>query len=59
MVLGLHRKMVDDMTEQELQAFGALFREYCKQEISKGHCEPDCCDICPINDAYNKVFNGE
>lgn len=47
------------MTEQELQAFGALFREYCKQEISKGHCEPDCCDICPINDAYNKVFNGE
>jgi len=45
------------MTEQELQAFKDLFRKYCNQKICDGYCEPDCCDICPINAAYDEIFN--
>jgi len=45
-----------DMTKHELQLFQELFGKYCKQEIGRGHCEPDCCDTCPITDAYNEIF---
>lgn len=23
----------------------------------RGHCEPDCCDFCPVNSAYDEIFN--
>ena len=45
------------MTEKELRTFKKLFSKYCRQEISKGHCEEDCCDICPVNNAYDEIFN--
>lgn len=34
-----------------------LFSQYCRQEINRGHCEPDCCDLCPVNSAYDEIFN--
>ena len=40
-----------------MQAFKELFSKYCRQEINKGHCEEDCCDICPVNNAYDEIFN--
>lgn len=37
--------------------FSKLFSQYCRQEINRGHCEPDCCDFCPVNSAYDEIFN--
>lgn len=45
------------MSKKEMLVFDKLFRQYCRQEISRGHCEPDCCDFCPINSAYHEIFN--
>lgn len=45
------------MSKEEMQVFRKLFRQYCRQEINRGHCEPDCCDCCPVNSAYDEIFN--
>ena len=45
------------MTGQEMQTFKELFSKYCRQEINKGHCEADSCDICSINNAYEEIFD--
>lgn len=45
------------MSREEMQVFRELFSKYCRQEINKGHCEVDCCDICPVNNAYDEIFN--
>lgn len=45
------------MNKEDMQAFRELFSKYCRQEINKGHCEADCCDICPVNGAYDEIFN--
>lgn len=45
------------MSEEETTAFGTLFSKYCRQEISKGHCEADACEFCPVNQAYDEIFN--
>lgn len=45
------------MSKEEMQAFRELFSKYCRQEINRGHCEPDCCDFCPVNSAYDEIFN--
>lgn len=45
------------MSKEEMQVFSKLFSQYCRQEINRGHCEPDCCDLCPINSAYDEIFN--
>lgn len=44
------------MTEQEVNKFQELFSKYCKQEVKAGHCEPDTCDACPVNIAYDEIF---
>lgn len=44
------------MTEEELQLFKELFSKYCRQEISKGHCTDDSCELCPVNSAYDEIF---
>ena len=41
----------------ERKAFRKLFSKYCRQEINKGHCEPDGCEFCPVNSAYDEIFN--
>lgn len=43
------------MSKEEMQVFSKLFSQYCRQEINRGHCEPDCCDLCPINSAYGVI----
>lgn len=45
------------MNKEEMQAFRELFSKYCRQEINKRHCEADSCDICPVNSAYDEIFN--
>lgn len=45
------------MNKEEMQVFRELFSKYCRQEINKGHCEADCCDLCPVNNAYDEIFN--
>lgn len=45
------------MSKEEMQVFSKLFSKYCRQEINRGHCEPDCCDFCPVNSAYDEIFN--
>ena len=45
------------MNKEEMHAFRELFSKYCRQEINKGHCEADSCDICPVNSAYDEIFN--
>jgi hypothetical protein len=44
------------MTAEEKATFKGLFAKYCRQEINKGHCQEDCCDICPVNNAYDEIF---
>ena len=44
------------LTSDEMQTFEDLFNKYCRQEVLKGHCEPDCCDICPVNGAHYEIF---
>lgn len=38
------------MSKEEMQVFSKLFSQYCRQEINRGHCEPDC-------SAYDEIFN--
>ena len=45
------------MTKEELQQFKGLFRTYCHEEICKGHCADDSCDLCPVNSAYDEIFH--
>lgn len=45
------------MTKEELQQFKGLFRKYCHEEICKGHCNDDSCELCPVNSAYDEIFH--
>lgn len=45
------------MTNDELQQFKGLFRKYCHEEICKGHCNDDSCELCPVNSAYDAIFH--
>lgn len=45
------------MTAQEKQTFKELFSKYCRQEINAGHCDADGCEWCPIDKAYDEIFN--
>ncbi len=45
------------MNKEEMQTFRVLFIKYCRQEINKGHCEADSCEFCPVNNAYDEIFN--
>ena len=49
--------MISMMSKEDMQMFSKLFSQYCRQEINRGHCEPDCCDLCPVNSAYDEIFN--
>lgn len=45
------------MTNDELQQFKGLFRKYCHEEICKGHCNDDSCELCPVNSASDEIFH--
>lgn len=44
------------MTNKEIQDFKAMFRKYCRREISAGRCTPDTCNICKVNNTYEEIF---
>ena len=45
------------MNEQEIKTFKDFFSKYCNQEVAKGHCDNNSCTNCPINAAYEEIFN--
>lgn len=47
----------DDEQRRNAGVQQTVFSKYCRQEINRGHCEPDCCDFCPVNSAYDEIFN--
>lgn len=44
------------LTPDEKAEFKKLFSKYCRQEIDKGHCSDNECELCPINKAYDEIF---
>lgn len=47
------------MDEQKQSDFKMLFSDYCKSQMNAGTCEPDGCEFCCINAAYNKIFGAD
>ncbi len=45
------------MSEEDITQFKELFSKYCRQEINAGHCTDDSCELCPINRAYEEIFD--
>ena len=45
------------LSPDDVAQFRALFSRYCRGEINANRCEPDCCDTCPINRAYEDIFD--
>ena len=48
-----------DMNETELQVFKILFSRYCRYEVNGGHCTDGDCEFCPVNQAYERIFNSK
>lgn len=46
------------MNEADKQTFKTLFRDYCRSQINAGRCSEDDCEFCPVDGAYEKIFNG-
>lgn len=46
------------MNETDKQTFKTLFSDYCRSQINAGRCSEDDCEFCPVDDAYEKIFNG-
>lgn len=36
--------------------FKTMFSNYCHNEVEAGNCEPDECQWCCINQAWNRIF---
>ena len=47
------------MNETELQVFKILFSKYCRCEVNDGHCTDGDCEFCPVNQAYERIFNSK
>lgn len=45
------------LTEAEAQQFRALFSKYCRGEMNANRCEADSCEWCPVNKAYEEIFD--
>lgn len=45
------------MTDTQISAFKALFSNYCHEQVNQCHCDDNDCEFCPINYAYNKIFD--
>ena len=46
-----------DMNEEEIETFKMLFSKYCRSEVNQGHCTDGDCEFCPVNQAYERIFN--
>ena len=45
------------LTPDDISQFRALFSKYCRGEINANHCEADSCEYCPVNRAYEEIFD--
>lgn len=45
-----------DSTDPNKTAFKTLFSQYCKKKIREGECDEYKCETCPINIAYDMIF---
>lgn len=43
------------MTQEQKEMLLNLLDEYCRDQVNKGLCQPDCCEICPIDGARHEV----
>ena len=45
------------LTPEDISRFRALFYKYCRGEINANRCEADSCEYCPVNQAYEEIFD--
>lgn len=45
------------LSKSEIKKFKTLFSKFCRGEVNAGRCEQDTCEWCPINRAYNEIFD--
>lgn len=45
------------LTPDDISQFRALFSKYCRGEINANRCEADSCEYCPVNRAYEEIFD--
>lgn len=41
----------------EVTQFKNLFSKYCRSEINANHCQDGDCEFCPVNKAYEVIFD--
>lgn len=46
-----------NLSVSEIEQFKTLFSKFCRGEINAGRCEEDTCEWCPINKAYDEIFD--
>lgn len=47
----------DMLSAEEIEQFKNLFSKFCQGEINAGRCGGDTCEWCPINKAYEEIFD--
>lgn len=47
------------MEKAGLDFFKVLFSRYCREEVNEGHCNDGDCEFCPVNQAYERIFNSK
>lgn len=45
------------LTEEEILQFKNLFSKFCRGEVNANRCMADTCEWCPINKAYEEIFD--
>ena len=45
------------LTPEDISQFRSLFSKYCRGEINANRCEADGCEYCPVNRAYEEIFD--
>lgn len=45
------------LTPEETAQFKQLFSKFCRGEINAGKCDADGCELCPVNRAYDEIFD--
>lgn len=46
-----------NLSALDVEQFKTLFSKFCRGEINAGRCEGDTCEWCPINKAYDEIFD--
>lgn len=46
-----------NLSSAEIMQFKTLFSKFCRGEVNAGRCEADTCEWCPVNKAYDEIFD--